>query len=169
MTSVPQARLVLQDAKIVRKKLEDEVDDREWRLGWVLAVVLLRTVGDVLDKVDGLMDPLVKGASAELYKSWKLGEDGMIFRDFIKRERDSIVHEYQTAMTEGSIPLMVLAAGPNGLEGDGPHWVDENLYRPMGSGKFEGEDGRDVLDLAIDWWDRQLDEVDRRVTEQRGP
>jgi len=168
MTSVPQARLVLRDITAVRKKLEDEVDDREWRLAWVLALVLLRTVGDVLDKVDGFMDPLVKASSAELYKEWKKGDDGVIFRDFIKRERDSIVHEYQTSMTEGPIPLMAIFAGPDGVEGDGPHWMNENLYRPMGSGRYEGEDGRDVLDSAIAWWARQLDEVDRRTAERRG-
>jgi hypothetical protein len=66
-------------------------------------------------------------------------------------------------MTEGSIPLMAIQHGPDGPDGDGPNWLDENLYRPMGAGKYEGEDGRDVLDLAISWWEAQLDEVERRA------
>jgi len=44
----------------VRSRMEDEVGHVAWRLDWVLAVVLLRAVGHVLDKVDGAADPLVR-------------------------------------------------------------------------------------------------------------
>lgn len=30
--------------------------------------------------------------------------------------------------------------------------IEENLYRPMSAGTFEGEDGRTLLDEAIEWW-----------------
>ena len=165
MTFVPHARMVLDDAKHVRHKLEHETDEREWRLAWTLTIVLLRTVGDVLDKVDGAGDPRVKSASATLYRTWKTGEreGDAVFNDLIKAERDSIVHEYATAMTEGPIPVMAIFTSDDGMSGDGPHWFDENLYRPMGAGRFEGEDGRDLIDQALDWWERQLDEIDRRV------
>ncbi len=33
----------------------------------------------------------------------------------------------------------------------------------MGSGAFEGEDGRTLIDEAIEWWAKQLDEIDAIV------
>ena len=153
------ARLVLADAKHVRERLENETDGREWRLAWALAVVLLRTVGDVLDKVDGVADRRVKSASAELYRSWKVGKENAIFRDFIKVERDCIVHEYLTSMTEGQIPVAVI--GPD--EEESPIWLDDEMYRPLGAGRYVGEDGRDVIDEAISWWERQLEEIENRA------
>lgn len=31
----------------------------------------------------------------------------------------------------------------------------------MTEGFYEGEDGRTLIELAIDWWEKQLAEVDR--------
>lgn len=155
------ARLVLRDAMYVRSKLEDETDDREWWLAWVLVVVLLRTVGDVLHKVDGAHDPQLKAVSKELYHSWDVGQENAIFRDFIKLERDALVHQYFSNMTEGSVAVAVISAE---AESGDSHWLSENLYRPMSGGIYEGEDGRDVLDSAIAWWERQLAEIERRMS-----
>lgn len=163
-TSVPRARLVLDDARFVRQRLEDETDERAWRLDWVLTVVLLRTVGDVVHKVEGAEDPRVQAVAAELYRSWSDGEENAIFRNFIKAERDSIVHEYCTAMSDGPIAIVALpAALSDAPPADVSALLEENLFRPMQYGPYGGEDGRDVIDQAISWWDIQLDEIDRRV------
>jgi len=159
----PQARLVLSDVRSVLTRLEDETDGREWRLLWVLAVVLLRTVGDVLYKVDAAADPRVKAVAGDLYQSWKVDDDGAIFRDFIKLERDSIVHEYVTNMIYGAVSVATYSVGADSLYEHSPHWLDDNLYRPMGAGIFVGEDGRDVIKIAIAWWELQLDEINRRI------
>jgi hypothetical protein len=159
----PHARLVLSDVRLVLSKLEDETNGREWRLLWCLAVVLLRTVGDVLHKVDAAADPRVNAVAGELYQGWKAGDDGAIFRDFIKSERDSIVHEYETAVTSGAIPVAICSDGTVASEEYSLHWLGENLYRPMGAGMFAGEDGRDVIKMAIAWWELQLDEINRRI------
>jgi hypothetical protein len=60
-------------------------------------------------------------------------------------------------MSEGPIPLVLArdALGIVEVLGE-PHWLDQNLYRPMSDRPFEGEDGRDVIDQAIDWWEQQL-------------
>lgn len=164
MTSVPHARLVLSDAELVRNRLEDERDEREWRLDWALAVVLLRTIGDVLHKVDGAADMRVRRASRELYESWGEGEENAIFRHFIKQERDSIVHEYRTAMSEGPIAIINVAAAFSKEPVALADLLEENLYRPMDGGPFAGQDGRDLIDDALEWWRAQLDEVDRRAS-----
>ncbi|MCC7703509.1 hypothetical protein IGS59_14765 [Janthinobacterium sp. GW460P] len=163
MTRVPKARLVLQDAMFVREKLENELGHIEWRLYWVLAVVLLRAVGHVLDKVDGNDDPAVKREANTLHKSWRSGDENAIFRDFIERERNSILKEYESEITEGPVAIMAHLQQHDGFDVVRQFLLEENIYRPMGAGVFEGEDGRTLLDEAIAWWARQLGEVDRRV------
>lgn len=161
MTKVPQARLVLGDVELVRARLENERDEREWRLDWALAVVLLRTVGDVLHKVDGSLHYGVQRAAQYLYRSWDEGEENAIFRHFIKKERDSIVHEYRTAMSEGPIVILNVAAALSDKSASVDDLLDENLFRPITDGHYAGQDGRDLIDEAIEWWRIQLNEVDR--------
>jgi hypothetical protein len=162
-TAVPKARLVLQDAMYVRDKLEAEVGHIEWRLYWVLAVVLLRAVGHVLDKVDGANSAAVRTTAKKLHQTWKVADEHAIFRDFIERERNSILKEYASEVTEGPIPVMAYLQSHDGFDVVRQFLIEENLYRPMGSGAFEGEDGRTLLDDAIEWWAKQLDEIDTAV------
>jgi hypothetical protein len=162
-TAVPKARLVLQDAMYVRDKLEAEVGHIEWRLYWVLAVVLLRAVGHVLDKVDGANNAEARAAAKKLHHSWKAGEEHAIFRDFIERERNSILKEYASEITEGPVPVMAYLQNQDGFDVARQFLIEENIYRPMGAGAFEGEDGRTLLDDAIQWWATQLDAIDSAV------
>ncbi|WP_429910808.1 hypothetical protein [Glycocaulis sp.] len=162
-TSVPKARLVLQDAMYVRDKLELETGHIEWRLNWVLAVVLLRVVGHVLDKVDGANNVATRTAARDFYQSWKSGEKNAIFRDFIERERNTILKEYSSDVTEGPVPVMAYLQSHDGFDVVRQFLIEENLYRPMGSGAYEGEDGRTLLDEAIAWWAQQLDAIDETL------
>jgi hypothetical protein len=163
MTHVPQARLVLQDAMFIRDKLEHEVGVTEWRLYWILAVVLLRSVGHVLDRVDGAHDARVKGASRTLHGDWKTLPEHAIFRDFIEDERNNILKEYTFSMTEGPVPVLAYLQSQDGFDTVRQFLIEENIYRPLCSGPYEGEDGRTVLDDAVEWWHVQLAEVDRIV------
>jgi len=147
----------------VREKLENETGRIEWRLFWILAVVLLRAVGHVLDKVDGAADPKVKKAANDLHRSWRTGADHAIFRDFIEHERNNILKEYEFEMTEGPVPIMAILQSHDGFDVVRQFLIEENIYRPMSSGAFEGEDGRTLLDEAIAWWAAQLEAVDRAV------
>ncbi len=161
MTKVPKARLVLQDAMFVREKLETELGHVEWRLYWVLAVVLLRAVGHVLDKVDGANDISIKQKANTLHKSWRTGDENLIFRDFIERERNSILKEYESEITEGPVPIMAHLQSHDGFDVIRQFLIEENIYRPMGSGAYAGEDGRTLIDESIAWWARQLDTIDQ--------
>ena len=160
MTKVPRARLVLQDVMFVRQKLENETGRIEWRLNWVLAVVLLRAVGHVLDKVDGAADPSVRRYARKLHKSWRTGDANAIFRDFIERERNSILKEYTFDVTEGPVPIVAYLQNHDGFDTIRQFLIEENVYRPMDEGAYFGEDGRTLVDEAIEWWTRQLDEID---------
>lgn len=163
MTFVPQARLVLHDAMFVRNKLENEIGVTEWRVNWVLCVVLLRTVGHVLDKVDGRDDPRVKEVSKGHYRAWLSAPEHEIFRNFIENERNNIVKEYSSSVTEGPIPLVAYLQSNDGFDQVRQFLIEENIYRPLHSGHYEGEDGRTLLDEAIEWWRTQLQRVDEEV------
>lgn len=165
MTYVPRARLALQDAMYVRQKLEGEEGVIEWRLLWILVIVLLRTVGHVLDKVDGKADRRVGILSKGLYKEWQRGDENAIFRDFIERERNSILKEYEISMSEGPIPVIAHLQNFDGFDVARQFLIEENLYRPIGRGPYEGEDGRTLLDEAIDWWRVQLEAIDLAMKE----
>lgn len=160
-----QARRVLRDVVAARERLEDEPGWVEWRLYWVAALALIRAVGHVLVKFDGGRSPHVRDAANELHRKWKgRSSDHAIFRNFIEQERNSILKEYEWGMSEGPVPIMTILQNP--LTGEVKHsgvLIEENVYRPMQSGPYEGEDGRTLLDDAIEWWEQQLDAVDQEV------
>lgn len=145
----------------VRQKLENELGRIEWRLLWVLAVVLLRAVGHVLHKVDGEQDPAVRKAADDLYRAWQREPEHAIFREFIECERNNILKEYEFAMTEGPVPVVAYLQNHDGFDVARQCLIEENIYRPMADGPYEGEDGRTLLDEAIAWWAVQIDAIDR--------
>lgn len=166
MNYTSSARKVLADLKHVRICLEEETRDIEWRIYWITAIVLLRATGHVLLKVDGERSPTVKQIANELHTNWK-GEstENKIFRDFIELERNNIIKEYQLGVTEGPISIVDIPGdcGIN-LSSNRATLISENIYKPMCSGTYEGEDGRDLIDEAIYWWTVQLDYIDMEST-----
>jgi hypothetical protein len=89
------ARTVLNDCRTALQLLEEETDLQRWRIHWVAALALIRAVGHVLDKVDG-RDPQVSAAARAAYKKWKSeAPEHEIFREFVERERNSILKEYE--------------------------------------------------------------------------
>jgi len=164
-----KAREVLSDCRIALELLEEEKNMQKWRVHWAAAVALIRAVGHVLDKSDGC-DPAVKNIASNCYKEWKKPEPAHeIFREFIEKERNNILKEYQFGihpMEEvGVVVQLGLKSLTDGEELDAVQTVNigDNIYRPMLGSYREGDDARDVLSEAIEWWDCQLDMVDEEV------
>lgn len=158
-TYTTHARRVLSDCQHAWDRLELTTNDVEFRLFWVAAVALIRTVGHVLHKVDGEAQPQLRGVAERHFKAWKGGDPRhRIFQGFIERERNNILKEYASEISEGNIPVAVLGDDEDTFN------LDENLFRPMDSGPYAGEDGRDILKEAIDWWAVRLDELDAEVS-----
>jgi hypothetical protein len=156
-----QAREALKDCRYAWNRLEASTNTQEFRILWVAGVALVRMVGDVLDKVDSHSDPALKCAIQEAYHTRQKSDP--LYSGFIKCERDQLIHRYETAIYEGScITLGVEDAGVVEMFA-----LDECIYKPMESGPFAGEDGRDVLKSAIDWWDAELEWIDARTNEIR--
>ena len=157
-----RARLVLDDCRLALQLLENETDLRKWRLHWVAAIALIRAVGHVLDKVDG-KSSAVRTASRAAYKPWT-GDapEHEIFREFIERERNTILKEYDFNLHPGdeveiAVPVTLQRVSDGAIVQAATVFpLDNNIYRPLMDGFREGEDARDVLSEAIDWWDEQL-------------
>ncbi len=161
------ARRVLDDCELALEFLEQSTTDAIWRVHWFAAVALVRTVGDVLHKVDG-QDPALKPLVNAAFQRWKEDPcDNAIFWDFIKNQRDRLVHEYDSdAHPSEKISLLTEFAlqsseGSSAMTLGEVFELDENIYRPMLAGPWEGDDARDVLKEAIDWWKRELNAIDQ--------
>ena len=167
MTS--KAREVLSDCTAALELLEADTDDTRWRVHWAAAVALIRAVGHVLAKVDGANETVRKVAD-EAFRRWKSDDpEHHIFRDFIERERNNLLKENGTdvhPLTNVALAFQFTAipvgSGEPVLVRDVAE-IDENIYRPMIDGPWEGNDARDVLSLAIEWWLRELDAIDAEV------
>ena len=169
------ARQVLADCRIALQLLEDEKDLQRWRIHWAAAVMLTRAVGHVLDKVDAARgDNALKTASDAAYKSWNDPSSAhAIFREFIEPERNNIVKEYAFNVHPlEEVEVLVDVRMQNMETGEivgAPQVIPlgDNIYRPHLSEYREGDDCRDILTDALEWWDEQLDRVDRTAAALR--
>jgi hypothetical protein len=146
--------------------LEEEIDTQRWRVHWVGAVALIRAVGHVLHKVDGKSDVALERLANARFARWKLGAgDDQIFVRFIDHERNSILKQYAFGVdTSEVVPVAVVSIAQGGPPNvAGAFDLDENLFRPV---TWDGavEDARDVYGQAIEWWQHELDELDRDLT-----
>ena len=157
------AREVLDDCRVVLEMLDDEKDEQRWRVLWAGAMALVRTVGHVLRNVDG-KDPTVRPHVDSAWDRWKADRvTNAIFWDFIEKERNNILKEYEFSVLDSSV------AGLAAVEID-PHtghavavefgYLDENLFRPIEKGFGKEEDPRDVYQEALEWWDAELSRID---------
>ena len=80
-----KARNVLADCRNAVDLLEEETRPEVFQLYWVAGIALARTVGHVLQKVDGEHDDTIKRAVASAYAAWKADRQASaIFWDFIR-------------------------------------------------------------------------------------
>lgn len=150
------AREVLEDCMGAVEEIGNGVQGRAWRRRWVAAVVLLRTVGYVLDTIDGRTSPAYRRA---IDSAWvelsRTKPDPAIFWGFIDDERHKIIHQYELGAGQGATVYL------------GQSKPTEHHYL-VNTGPFAGRDQRDVLREAIAWWKDYLDEVDQEANRLTG-
>lgn len=154
---VSHARRVLSDCKHALNMLQEESQPDSFRVLWVAGVALVRAVGHVLDKVDSEQDSAVKVAVNKAYESLKADKLGnTIFWNFIDEERNQVLKQYELGFFADPIDIVV----------DGQlHTLDEHLFCPLKYGSFAGEDCRDILEQAIEWWEQHLTAVENDARE----
>ena len=159
------AREVLEDCRGALAELGDGVQGPVWRRRWIVAVVLLRAVGHVLDKVDGARSKELKEAVDEwwcLLRSTK--PKPQIFWQFVDEERNAIVKEYQTNARQGvSIQVPVIEINLRiGEQTSDPAKPPTYRYT-MNAGHFKDRDQRELIAEAIQWWEGELAAIDQAV------
>jgi hypothetical protein len=164
-----RARQVLDDCRLALAMLEDETDLSRWRVHWVAALALVRAVGHVLDKVDGEDDAIATLGRAA-HTRWKSdAPEHEIFREFIQRERNTILKEYQfNVHPEDEVQIAFISTlrrvSDGALVNAGTVLpISDNIYRPLLEGVRQGDDARDVLGEAIDWWETELAAIERAL------
>lgn len=147
------AREVLEDCRGAVDEIGGGVQGRAWRRRWVAAVVLLRTVGYVLSKVDANASPRYRKAIEDAWNQLSATKPlPEIFWGFIDAERHNIVHEYEVGAGQGATVHL------------GQNRPVEHHYL-LNTGPFAGQDQREVLRTAIAWWDTYLNDIDRAATQ----
>jgi hypothetical protein len=169
------ARQVLADCEIALEMLEAEQDMARWRVHWAGALALVRSVGHVLQKVDGA-DPNVRRQVDIAYRRWKSQKaKNAVFWEFIEEERNNILKEYRFnvhPLEHVDVAVMMTVRHPEtGELYRIPEVVPigENIYRPIVDGYSDGNDARDVYREALDWWKTELTTIERALSGSPGP
>lgn len=142
------ARRVLRDCHFAMQELRVAAEGREWRLRWVAVITLLRVVGHVLGKVDSERSSYLADAIQSHWARVKAAPSGhVIFHDFIERERNTILKEYDTSER--------IVASIDGGQQFGL-LIGAHIIEPL-----------DAVRQAIGWWERLLTEIEEDAQRMR--
>jgi len=153
-----KARQVLDDCRFALTKLALAEERQEYRVMFLATIALCRAVGHVLKEVDRKQST---GAKQLIDAQYKLISDSKkdlknIYWHFIKAERDLLLKQYQCNYDDGPLDLCTC---------DDIYSIVDMYSCAMKQGPFQGVDSIELLRQAIEWWDTQLIEIERRLPE----
>lgn len=131
----------------------------ESKILWFSCITLLRVIGHVLEKVDGKNSSKEFQSTLKLkYNEWKTLP---LFKDFIEEERNKILKEYESNITEilserSSHVYNQLGEPMYSAEGKSVYAMISITELVKSKGFFQGESPVQVLEKALDWWDKEL-------------
>jgi hypothetical protein len=165
-----RAREALADCEHALADFEASANTVFQRSRWVAVMTLLRTVEYVLKGVDGGKNATPEGrrrinaAVRKLYTSKAKPMEPRIFHEFIRAERNDVVHLYEirsavnVTVRPGAGRLSfgpVVAGAANGFG-----YTPTTLDFSMRDGPFKGRDPLDLCREAIAFWRQYLDAID---------
>jgi hypothetical protein len=124
--------------------------------------VLLRAVGHVLESVDSELSAAYSTVIARRWNALRATQpEPLVFWRFICDERNNLVKEYRFAAGQGVTvrPGLAQVDLKTGEQPASPGLPPVYSYL-MIDGPFKGDDQRDVLRRAIQWWRDYLDAID---------
>lgn len=161
-----KAREIYKDCLAARDLLQDAIDKKntpQAKIIWFASVAMLRAVGHVLKNVDSKS----RGEDFEhrlgvKFKEWK---EDPIFRDFIEKERNSILKEYDSTfeiLEKKEKCTLITNDGYKLVTSDGHTLVTSSSVTEFikGSGRCAGESPVHNLSEALEWWDSQLKDLE---------
>ena len=134
----------------------------EAKILWFSTLALLRVIGHVLHKIDvQSKSPNFKEAVQIRYEEWKSNE---VFSEFIKDERNTILKEYDSSLEEKyqSETHNVTHYGQQ-VTYNGENVVHTVTISQLvkSKGPFAGESPVEVLEMALQWWQKELSELEK--------
>ena len=150
-----KSREMLEDAQYALNLMDTEEDVRKIRILWVASITLVRGIGHVLDKVDACQDTALRTKVDDWWRDLQRQkeEHPHIFWDFIDPQRNKTLKEYCLCFDEYCGPICVV----DGLTGNADSFDLGSLYIPAHTMPYVGDDIRDLLKEAVEWWAKQLD------------
>ncbi len=172
--TLSRTRAIVDDCRHLLSELRQKPREASWRTRWFAALVMLRAVGLVLEhETKSSTDAAVRAAAQRWWKNLKESEpEPAIFWQFIYDDRNALLKEYSFTATESpgrlvgregragrSSATVMFPFSPLGVE-----IFDERPSYEMALSPFIGRDARDVVEEAIQWWDRQLQAIELGTT-----
>jgi hypothetical protein len=154
---------VLDDCRYALAALEAGKMGADFRLYLAAIFTLLRSVGHVLDKVDG-KNPVLKPIIKEKWQNLKDSKPNpKIFWKFIEAERNSILKEYEIHFGQNITIFPESIAGSSGVSPKQrvdlyTHLIDYKIN----DGEFEGDELLELLRKSILWWEEYLAPIANR-------
>lgn len=157
-----EAEKMLHIAKTSLNMLQTVEDQDQVEVMWIAAITALREVGHVLAKVDKYSDTILSQKIdawwSDLNKN-KTIDKNRIFFDFIDKERNDTIKELSIHYDKGMQDILIIE-GINKKEACFVNdIIPQLIYIPMTDGYYEGEDIRDLIEMAIEWWEKQIEEL----------
>jgi hypothetical protein len=130
---------------------------------WAGTIALLRAVGHVLVDEDAESDARLKKVQSAWWKGLKATEPNpYIFFEFIDRDRNLLLHEAELTVEPSATVFLSGGTIPRHAPQPPPPSLPIYDYK-MKSGRFAGQDARDLVGDAIKWWEKQLDDIEQKA------
>ena len=157
-----RSRDVLSDCKRAVEDFEAAGPTPYWRTRWTAVVALLRSVGHVLDKIDGAQSPEWRRVVDEAWFRLKQTKpEPRVLWEFIEAERNNVLKAYEV----GAQLTVTVRPGPAVLSFSDSiaayQKSDATSYESfMQSGFYGGRNALAVCREALDFWEKFLNEVE---------
>ena len=188
-----KAREVLEWCRHAHYKMRSNPTGPDWVLIWAGTIALLRAVGHTLDKEDGARDARLQKEQRSWWEKLKHTKpDPAIFWDFIERDRNKLLKEAELTV-EQSAEVFIQGASATALAGNLGRRQEPPQSQPissiyatrtgqedprtpppsaiysyrMNSSPFIRQDPRDLVRDAIEWWEKQLSDIEQKATAAR--
>jgi len=165
-----KAREVFKDCEYAKVCLQRAIDENRFedaKLFWFAALAMLRAIGHVLRNVDAKQHgDNFRDALEYRFKLWK---QDPIFMNFIERERNNILKEYESSLSEQATTdefYLLTESGDRLVTESGDALVGTTTITTLvkGNGVYSGTSPADALTRALAWWDIQLSEFEEIST-----
>lgn len=155
---LPRTALAFNDAEA---EIEDTIrciaERGRWRPRLVSSIGLLRTMGDILRKVEAKQSEAHRACIIPWWDRLRdTKPEPRIWWDFIDKDRSLILHEYAFRVERRFPRLLASSTGVPMVAASGRMFLASADLFTVTEGHFKGRDGRHLLREALQWWRVQL-------------